>query len=114
MLANLDGYIERRAAEIAAERVQVAEDAASYREAEREAIADERLANCQDERQRAADLADELRKHLAIRDRQVIQLLKQLPAPDAETAMKTAAADEPCGYCCGKGCVECDPETEWK
>jgi len=65
MIADLDGFIERRAAELAGPIA----GAACRDHAAEMAVLEERRANERDRAVRAEDLADELRKTLAARDR---------------------------------------------
>jgi chromosome segregation ATPase len=70
MIADLDGYIERKAIELAAERIGTANDAASDRVAAVVADLNRRLDESQQARQLAEDLAQELRRKIAPLDRQ--------------------------------------------
>jgi hypothetical protein len=70
MIADLDGYIERKAIELAAERIGTADDAASDRVAAVVADLNRRLDESQQARQLAEDLAQELRRKIAPLDRQ--------------------------------------------
>jgi hypothetical protein len=89
--ADLDGYIERRAAELATPLIEQAE-----------ARADERLRSAGHEVQRQVDLVAELRKTLEVRDRQ-LAAAKAESRQNAEIAAacldreraKDAADDQP-------------------
>jgi hypothetical protein len=73
MITDLDGYIQRRAGEIAAERIEAAEDAASDRVAALVAEANENLAECQAARRRAEDVLAEVRRRIVPLERQAGQ-----------------------------------------
>ncbi|GAA4933929.1 glutamyl-tRNA reductase [Nonomuraea thailandensis] len=72
VIANLDDYIERRAAERAASRI-----------AEGGAAAAERVQSARGMQQRAEDLATELRRQLNARDRQVDDLRRRVEEAEA-------------------------------
>jgi ABC-type transporter Mla subunit MlaD len=69
MIADLEGYIERKATELAAERINAADDAASDRVAGVVADLNRRLDESQQARQRAEDLAAELRRRMLVLER---------------------------------------------
>jgi hypothetical protein len=70
MIAALDGYIERKATELAAERIGTADDAASDRVAAVVHDLNRRLDASEQARQRAEDLAQELGRRIGPLNRQ--------------------------------------------
>jgi hypothetical protein len=65
VIADLEGYVQRRAEVIAEERIEAAGDAASDRVAALVAETNEKLAECQAARRRAEDVLAEVRRRMA-------------------------------------------------